>query len=1221
MLSYEEFNKLVPIETVRFVKSVLPLLDYYAKGSRYLVFKNTDSDTPNYYSKCFFLMLYAMTDNSKYETYFSKYGFDRDRVKVEKNSTTSSKPIEDLFTLSGSIIPDFDDKTEYETLTPIDILLPIWEEYRGNNNQSIFYELFTRNNDFYKFKEDLQEYNKNKKEHQEKELEEILYGNLPINVISYLETASKIRTLLLKKISNNQNEILRKLDEDIVPISLVLATYFYKDITIYAEENVSEQSAIENFLSSKEIDLHKMLQNLSIILESNEVSKTPKNIIAIKNLYQRYISEGACKGKEQTDISVRRILENVFNREFTNSLAVERLFAKMDCDTSIFDNFEETISEQIEIERRKFSTQYVKSFYENLSRETREFTEFTARTYILLLQKMKDNKHNSRLLYAEDDADTLALLIANYYYDGDVSFFFKDYGITLEKILALLNLSITKDEIEAVELNQKILVDRYKRFVYGGVNSNKNAKNIKISDISNNLCNREFNRSTIMESIFSELTDEVDLQSDFLEQLQIHLKEKEDKRKMQLTQQMFHDMPAESIALLENTSRIHAYLVTKLRNTKEEDIKDYALLLGVLTTSDQNLKAFFEYWGFKLNDICSYLNINSYELLYSPIDIDILKEKYENYIFGGKNKDRKREELTPIQIAQNIFSKEMNNSVNISKFLANFNQTYGTYARFTENYQKYEKAKEDLQRAKDSEYLIKSYSNSFYYLYFVFITHQILEKQIENGDVSRDLLTDEEDLKELSMVLGLFLTTNLSKRFFEKNDITKENILMACNLPENFLDIVSGYRSVQVDYIWAATAYANYFSKDDANSRKDKQPDDFAKRIFDVSLNNSMILENIASRVGANYDILKKEVETGKDYELSLTIDERIRLLSDEPVEQPDLSNIKSVLHFGNSLTIHSKYIHDEIPRLVLSDGHQKSIDTINMIINRVYQKVEPDKHQKGGWFASLFSTPVEEGKPKYELNPSTIEELKSAIDANISNLSKELLSYDAIRRYIEVYRRKNRSHYMVSSDTVAKLKEELAHLDPHNDEQYASFLTASSRLQIMIDKQNRFATTNHLMQQELLKVNQTIVNHFITINALEMARDDLLPLVSSELAIGKGRSTENKSLELSQNVLNLFKSLLDRNVAGAVENMEQLKRSSLSTDIFATLNRDIEVYLQGLNQASHIEEKIESLDINQPTATSERENIILSSIDKDIKPTLTLETTKPKEKVSVKKI
>ena len=138
-----------------------------------------------------------------------------------------------------------------------------------------------------------------------------------------------------------------------------------------------------------------------------------------------------------------------------------------------------------------------------------------------------------------------------------------------------------------------------------------------------------------------------------------------------------------------------------------------------------------------------------------------------------------------------------------------------------------------------------------------------------------------------------------------------------------------------------------------------------------------------------------------------------------------------------------------------------------------------------------------------------------------------------------------------------------------------------------MRDKVNRFSTSNHLMKQELFKVNQAIVNHFITINALEMARDDLLPLIGSELALTQGRNTENKSLDLSKNVIELFQSLLSRNVTGAVENMEKLKQSSLSANTFELLNKDIEVYLQGLRQSTQLEGKVESLDIDQITTSS----------------------------------
>ena len=98
MLSYEKFLKLVPEETAAFVNYALPYLNYYAADTRYLDFKKTNDSTSNYYNKFFFLMLYAMTKNPTYESYFSKYGFNRDRNEpprcradgVSQGVTTSS---------------------------------------------------------------------------------------------------------------------------------------------------------------------------------------------------------------------------------------------------------------------------------------------------------------------------------------------------------------------------------------------------------------------------------------------------------------------------------------------------------------------------------------------------------------------------------------------------------------------------------------------------------------------------------------------------------------------------------------------------------------------------------------------------------------------------------------------------------------------------------------------------------------------------------------------------------------------------------------------------------------------------------------------------------------------------------------------------------------------------------------------------------------------------
>ncbi len=145
--------------------------------------------------------------------------------------------------------------------------------------------------------------------------------------------------------------------------------------------------------------------------------------------------------------------------------------------------------------------------------------------------------------------------------------------------------------------------------------------------------------------------------------------------------------------------------------------------------------------------------------------------------------------MTPLEISKNIFSKELSNSIAISKFLAQFNHSYETFSRFDELYQEYKENTKEAQKKKEAENLVKSYQKCNYYLTNVFKIYQIVSRQIKNGESNQILIKNEEDLKEFSMVLGLFTISNNSIKFFEKNNITKECILSACNLQTDFFGI------------------------------------------------------------------------------------------------------------------------------------------------------------------------------------------------------------------------------------------------------------------------------------------------------------------------------------------------------------------------------------------------------------------------------------------------
>lgn len=129
--------------------------------------------------------------------------------------------------------------------------------------------------------------------------------------------------------------------------------------------------------------------------------------------------------------------------------------------------------------------------------------------------------------------------------------------------------------------------------------------------------------------------------------------------------------------------------------------------------------------------------------------------------------------------------------------------------------------------------------------------------------------------------------------------------------------------------------------------------------------------------------------------------------------------------------------------------------------------------------------------------------------------------------------------------------------------------LQVSSQLQIAREKQNRFNTSNQLLNQELFKINQAIVNHFITINALEMARDDLLPLISSEILITQGNKDVNSSLELSKNIMDLFKAMLERNVDSTKEVLTKINSIYSLNGTTELLNMHINNYINTIDNTT----------------------------------------------------
>ena len=1176
-LTYEEFRQIVPKDTLVFMEELLPYLDYYVARSNEMDFYSHSTVSRD--SKTFFLTLYALTGLDEYMAFLGALGYKKSNYNILNKNKFNSGSLKELYEKFNYLIPNYTDKSLYQGLQPLEIVIDAYKKYYNNCETTIFDHIFEATS-ISNFKQKVNEFIENKKVTQDREIEKDLYKDVPISVVSHIETASKIRTLLLERLNYSQNGIARELDIDIVPLSLLLALYYNNN---QSKDNLNNQGALVCLLQEKGITLEKILKSLNINITATEVKNAKKNIFAIKDLYSKYYQTAYSNSinKVENSVSVQSITKAILDRNFTGSLVIEKVLSSLNCSIDMFKNIESETIRAVELQKRNQEQESVKAFYKDAPKKTRDFMEFACKTYSLILTKMQENKHNNKILATEQDAAILSLYIASNFFNGKVSEFFNDNGVSFIKVMKLLNIDIKKEEIEKTQVDRKVLLDRFKRFVYEGENRNSSASKIGITEICYNMCNRDFNQSMLLENVYNSIAVDTEINSNFLTQMKDHFVEKKNRIELEKSQRLFYDIPVDTIKIVENASRLYHKLLKSKKGLDKKGAQSISILISALNSGNEEVQEFIKSLNIYSGNTCSYFDIDSRYIFSSPIDIDLLSKDYGLLMFGLANKDRKREELTPINLLRNIFSKDFNNSVPIAKFLAESKLSYNDFKNFDLLYQNYQKKKEKDMRDKEMKDFIEPFpSETENYIKNTTKIHNLIEKAKQEGRFKTDLIKTDEDYEALCLTIALFCENNNIREVYERNGLTKDKILRLFDLPENLL---TNYSKEEIDYELIKNRYKKYLNIEKSKSST------YLMDVFKNLIESNDYMSKIIVLSKKEYEVFEREITTGKRYEDTLTVADRIKKLSSQQIDELDSTSMQSILDFGNGLIPHSNYIHDKLPNLIGRDVTEESITKISGLIGEIYVKEEKEE-QEQGFLSRLFLGEKQQPAPRLLLNRSKLYELERTIDEKVEKLKEELLEYDGIRRYIEEYSKRNRAYGELAESATEEVTTKLTELDPNNDDDYSAYLSTNTLLQILADKQNRFSTVNLLMKKELLKVNQAIVNHFITINSLEMARDDLIPLIESEIILAKGQNSETEAISLSQNVMGLFQALLTRNVDGAMESVEKLQHSNIPEELMTSINNDINTYMQGISQIRLIETKMETQEeagkvlVNKPS-------------------------------------
>lgn len=666
----------------------------------------------------------------------------------------------------------------------------------------------------------------------------------------------------------------------------------------------------------------------------------------------------------------------------------------------------------------------------------------------------------------------------------------------------------------------------------------------------------------------------------------------------------FDSLPIETLCYLENVSKIHQQMESIQKENwfkLGKDIEVLSLFLATflpISTTKKNTIVLLPYFWKQNNISTSFMtNMKVEEFIIKlekyEVDYLLLNYHYKKYIqYLKKEKNLKEENISIFHILEVIRNRDITQSTALEKVFLSFNQPYSLLDNLEENLEKYASS----YYKKISKKFVLSFPEEIKKLVEdVSRIHKIISASIFAKECNTSILVQNEDLIELSMMIALLIHKTPLLYFLEKNGLTLSNIYSYCELEPSLFE---NLETISIDYECIYENYSCYLK--DANESTNLNT--ITKRLFDSERNESLVLEKIVVESGHIYSILKEEIDTEKEHIEEISIESRIALLkmNNPPSLIPE--NSKSILDFGTDLNIHAQYIQMELPKMMMEDTINDATNTLTEVLKKLYNQ-NTSKKRNGNffkqWFFPKLTPPPSPNLPlELNLNSEIIQELITLINQNIANLSQEITGFDWMQQYTKIYLEKIQMYILILQKAILETQKNSKTYDELDAYSFASKLEENSKLKMLTSKLERFETSALIMKQELIKINQSILNHFITINALETARDDLIPIIQMELAMSIGKNTEKQALELSSNIIAIFKGLITRNEEDTLLNIEKLQQSILDQNSITKIQKDIQIYFSEL-------QKMNTLEIN---TNSFEENELLTN-----SPSRKLEKTEPK--------
>ncbi len=1148
-LSYDEFKKLVPEKTKIFFENLCVALYHYIISDNAVILKNASKTKDNNIRELASI-IYAMSYDDDYAPSIKKFNINCPNFNEITHSTISNNICKLLYEKYASdLIPEYPVKIYYGELLPIDIIYRglTYIYYNTNITRSEIEQLFPKNQETEK---DIKRESDFLHQENEKKVIDGLFKDLPPTTVILLEKANYFYSLLTSLIGyqgENPNIVIDR--DNAVPLSILLSLFSCaKEYSV--EDKINEYEELTLYLESKGINMDSILTYLNIDFEdADEEEKI--NLVPLMTIFKPYF-EG------DGTISIFEVFSRLFDRNISPQPVIQKILLEHNLDPEFFKNYQ---MDKNFLERQKMQSKIVEM---NIIRDkyfnsdVDSFLCFAVKAYQVILEKVQQGGYNEQLLTNDADCFQLALYFASVYKKHRLGNYLCENGITPEEVLKHLQIDISEQEIMSQKLKPQLYLDIEKEFRHLSDSTLEWATPYFINFSNSLLIDRLI--CEINPDLFTKIRDSEQNLAYMVTQYENYKKENLSKKRQH---RYFKDMPDELVRVLRTASKFFVEINDLDTDYDDKDIISLSLLLSILQDDNSNVRRFLNDKDLHYSKVVGTIvgdDGDSFLVEHDDLDIedtdediDLLIDKYGSIVFGGANQGLKKSDLSIINICKNIFSKSYHIGPKFGDFLESLYLDFDEFKDIDSDFKKYVAEEKHDKAIRRMDRRMDDYQeNAKDYIKDVIRIHKRI---VDNGKVLNRCVPVElsdEDVEMLSFILALFNSENNSiyQEFLREYQIDQKSILAFIGIDDPS-KIYDGLEKDEVSPYIYDEHYEKYAINRDQNGRS-------MNNLFNAlfAVNKSNIFKDICDSLGGNYSVLIKELKNGDLSSLPyLERVDQITIMRSMPIEKLDCNDIKSVLGFGKKLEIYNNYLNTIFPYSLHFELDKETAEKVSKAFDNFIDTTNNKSPSKS---RGLFGKRQQNEPTKITgIDENQMYLFTKILEEELEKLKEELLEFADVRTYLEAYRDKNMDYL----DVVTNAYEEILNK-----------VDSETVCEILRSKKDKFDIAISSLNRELRIVNQSIVNYFVAINAIEIVKNSLLPVVNVEFETDRNNERTEENNALLECVVKFTKAVLFHDLEGIENFGEQLKSTNAFKDITPAISSEINTLIEGIKASKELE-------------------------------------------------